>query len=293
MILVDSDSPTESGEAWSLKLPYSERLHQNAPRSETEETPETMPFETQPLELDASHQATTSIGDDIFSQLTTAPVEVVPETKQETFRVLTEEEMTPEEIRKVQLDITALHHAHRLMNESEYVAPPEPYDEPFYVWKMIFQQLAPASSLIVIFTVSVIVASMGFIPGDWIIGAVLGNIVVALVCAWFAYRTHWSWQNTRFYSDPETQQTGIRRPLNRWLLLNEINLFVITADITTKDATRSDLVSFIGLNSWRVSLDTVAQTGDEFLKSLRFVRDGRRLVDMISETQRYLKSSRR
>ena len=209
----------------------------------------------------------------------------VVEDPSRVFRLLTPDELTNEEIRSVQLQMTAFYYAQKQLTVSEYIEPPAPYIERFYIWKMIFRLLIPAGALVLTFVLAGLISGTGVIHSDAQLTFVSVLVFAVLICAWFAYRIFYSWQHTFLFS--ETQDTGIRRRRNRWLLLTEIDLAVETSSLKTKEASRGNFTSFFNLNSWRVSLDSPAQD-DDFLRNIGFVRNGSELKKTINATQRYL-----
>lgn len=203
-----------------------------------------------------------------------------------TFEPFTLDELSDEEVYEVRMMATAFYHAELAIRKRGHVEPPEPYSERFYVWKMVFQQLLLAVVVGAIVALVVLASSFGaFSELSWLWRFLLG-FTLTLACIWTSYRLYFIWRNTVLVSD--TQETGIRRPRKRWLLLNEVNQTVETASLQTKDVTRVGFASFFSLNSWRITLDAPSQK-DKFLDNLGFVRNGSELKKTVQANQSYLK----
>lgn len=211
---------------------------------------------------------------------------VSPKGSKRSFRVLDLEELTDEELRQVNLQITAHYHAELLLTTAPRVDPPEPYQERFSIWKMLLQQFL-ALVCIVIALVFIVLSAQAFGGMSALTLFYLGGAF--LVYAWFAYRIFYSWQHTLVFS--EAQDTGIRRKRNPWLIVSEKTPSTETSTLTARDADRNHFTSMLNINSWYVTLDSAVQK-DTFLQ-MGFVRDGARLRQTVIDWQAYLKSARR
>ena len=272
-----------SGEGWQAKPSFSMRL---AKGDAEPPPPRSIP---QPREEIREPEPERAPDTPAYSDTSTMPIIIdppqfvpAPQTGLATLRILTEDELSPEEKRAVQIQMTAFYHAQRLIREERRVDPPDLYSERFFIWKVLFKELLGLLIIVAAIVLLVFVAqqSSGDVQG-W---SVLVLVVLVLVYGWVAYRMFFAWRHTILYSD--VNNTGIKRPLNRWLLLNELNSTVATHRIQTKKPSRGHFASFFNLNSWRVTLDS-SSTEDDFLNDLRFVRDGDRLKNTIDAAQAY------
>lgn len=266
--------------AWKPTVPFSEREHSSHPAEPL--FPPSMPFAAR---IDHAEV-----------EVTTAPIPVTSETtrtESRELKLLDPEQLTADEFYQLRLRMTAYYHALKLLaadeRNAQRVDQPGPYQERFYVWKMVFKESWILAITVVV--IAVITAVKVFLPqggeaGAWFAAMIIGTVVAF---AWTAYRTYYTWHHTVIFCTPAG--TGVRQKRNRWLLLNEREESVDTSSIQTKDATRGTFASFFNLNCWRVNLDSPSQK-DAFLNNLRFVRDGNRLMQTVEATQRYLKSER-
>ena len=215
----------------------------------------------------------------------TPALKLPPSIPVRSFELLSPEELSPEDVLDIRKQITAIVYAQRILDKKQAVEAPDPYEERFYIWKMLFQQFVLLGALVAVVAVIVALGSFDAFSGISTSIASLAVLIIVLLYLWAAYRTLYSWQHTYFFS--ELEGTGIRRPRQRWLLLNEIDLAVATSSLQTKDATRGNFTSFFNLNCWRVTLDSPSQK-DKFLDDVRFVRDGDRLKKTVQSIQHYL-----
>lgn len=272
--------PISPEEEWRPPLPYSERALPDTGSAPRDQTP------TTPLEFLAPPALPPSV-----TQQADAPEPAI--WKGRTLEPLGPEELaelSDEAFLQLRLQTTAYFRALTLFHEKSRLPAPDPYLERFYIWKMLFKQVAPVATLLTVAAVTVSLLVVTGATGWTIVWAVLGLLLVALGCAWFVYRIYYIWRHTFLFSD--VQETGIRRPRNRWLFLTELEQTVETASLQTKDPTRGNFASFFNLNCWRVALDAPAQK-DNFLNDLRFVRNGNRLKQTIIAGQQYLRQSER
>lgn len=277
--MADDTQSTPQHPPWEAALPFSERLRLATTEAEVLPSQPDVPHMVAPVRPQ--------------SELPTEPITIpVLPVSQPTrvLRILEPEELTDDEFRAVQLQMTALYHAQKLLSDEEKLEIPQPYNERRYIWRMIFQQMAPAAILLLVIGVSVAVFSTGSIGGWGAVWLGLGLLCVLLGYVWTAYRIYCDWRYTFLFSD--TYNTGFRRRRFRWLLLTELNPSVETASLSSKDVTRGNFASFFSLNSWRVTLDSPTQQ-DAFLGNMRFVRDGLRLKETINANQQYLNRRRR
>lgn len=219
-----------------------------------------------------------------FDDVSTAPTPLPPQffpLRRRVLEPLDIEELTDDEVRQIRLYLTA----RRALDAKEPRERPEPYLERHYVWKMIFQLLPIAGVFIGTAALTVALNLMTSIS-DAVAGwAWLVLVVVALSCAWAGLRVFYDWQHTEIYSTVE--QTGIRRPRNRWFLLTEKRMSVDTASLQIKKATRGYFTSFFNIDCWRVTLDSPSDEDKDF-NDIRYVRSGDRLKETIQANQAYI-----
>lgn len=275
---MEQPRPDDSEEPWTPRTPFSERA---LPSPETPESVGT------PDATDTHDSASKEDFDDVSTGPIPLPASIPPVRKavRRTFEPLTMDELTDEQVFEVRALITAICEAERIRTEKQKRDRPEPYIERFYIWKLLFELMALTGIVGIIVAVVILLLANNIITGS---GQELASgllLLTVLTGAWFGYRMVFDWNHTILFSNVE--ETGLRRPRKRWLLLNEKSQTVETASLKTKDATRGNFASFFNLNCWRVSLDTPAQN-DDFLKDLTFVRNGSQLKQVIRDNQSYL-----
>lgn len=276
---MDTDANEASSPAWSPPRPFSERFAQQQQEMRSDSPhPQTPP--SAPIVTVKPKQA----------EVTTAPIPVptvtqpAPQlTTQRQFQLLSPDELSEEEIRAVEIQMTAFYYAQQYMGTANKLDPPLPYHERFFIWKMIFQ-VAAVIAVTIVALVAFGLFGTAVVPESdrgWIY---VSMAIVALVGAWFVCRAYFAWRHTFIFSTPE--ETGLRRPIMRWLLLPEIERSLTTAALMTKDAGRSQFTAFFNINSWQITLDSPAQK-DDFLVGVGFVRDGNRLKKTVNANQVY------
>lgn len=275
--------PSEQARSWNSRVPFSER-----PLEPHEVPPQpALPEMAQP---DSPAAEVGGIGFEVDPSTQPMPLVCEPVKPPRPFRLLSPEELSPEEHRSVEIQMTAFYEAQKLLRSSPKIPEPLPYEERYFIWKMIFKMMIPALGLIVVgallVSLPIMMGANGWDSFWW--GVAL--FVAVLVVAWFGFRVYYDWAHTVLFSS--LQETGIRRPRNRWLLLTELNLTVETTSLMSKEATRGGFTSFFNINSWRISFDSAA-TDDDFLKDRGFVRNGDVLKKTVNAFQEYAKRSGR
>lgn len=211
------------------------------------------------------------------------PPEMPPSYVPQGFEPLTPEELTPDQRHWVRMYVTALVAAEKVLNRKERGERPVPYQDRFYIWKMLRQQLLLALVMGPLVALTIFLRTVDTVGvSDWLDGTL---VLLLLFWAWSGCRVYFDWHRTILFSNVE--ETGIRRPRNRWLLLTDKEVTVDTASLHTKDALRGNFASFFNLNCWRVSLDSPSQR-DEALNALTFVRYGDKLKETIMLNKSYL-----
>lgn len=213
------------------------------------------------------------------------PPEMPPSYVSQGFEPYAPEELTPDQRHWVRMYVTALDAAEKVKNRKERGERPAPYQERFYIWKMIQRQIILGTVMVLPVALIIFLRTVDTIGlSDWLDG----TLVFLLLCwAWVGCRVYFDWHRTILFSNVE--ETGIRRPRNRWLLLTDKEVTVDTASLHTKDALRGNFASFFSLNCWRVSLDSPSQR-DEALNTLTYVRYGDKLKETIMLNKSYLSS---
>jgi len=276
---VDEIASTPQGEGWTPRPPFSARPLPTPPTAPATTVSVAASFEAPAL---VSPARTFDDTEPITAPIT-LPEQPASPVAADGFRVLRHEELSVDEVRQVNIQLTAYYHAIKLLAKESRIEPPEAYVERFYIWKMLFKQLIPAGGLVVaLFVISMAAQAFGGVSG-W---TMLWMFVAVVAYGYFAYRTYFVWANTFLFS--EERETGIRRKRHRWLFVTEMNPAVETASIQTKDADRNHFTSYFNLNSWLITLDAPAQK-DQFLENLGFVRHGDRLKKTVNDWQQYLK----
>lgn len=279
-----SSAQPEGG--WVMKPPFSQRprvqmnvsdppVPADPPRPSS---PSISPIPAEPaVELTASSAQTQPI------EIETLPL---PVSSPSAFRLLKPEEVTPEERRQIEIQMTAYYWAQKLLTEENYVAPPDEYSENRSVWRMLFQEMIPAGVVLILLSIVITSVVMGWF--SWLL--ILIFLIGVVICGAAGVLIHFLWRITFIVCNK--QNTGIARREVRWLLLSELVPELQTASINVKEPTKSHLAVAIKLNLWRVKLETPAQDEDPKSVRLGFVRDGDLLVQTISDFQSYIQSRR-
>ena len=167
-----------------------------------------------------------------------------------------------------------------------FVPAPAPYMKRFYIWKMLWKQVIPAPPALLLLIATGL--AIAYNINGWLIAIfALG----AVICCVAVLRIYMLWRTTFLVSIGP--KTGIQRNAVRWLFIGEKKPKVDTVAIITSEPDRTDFSAGVGLNCWRVSLDTSAQVGDTALNDLRYVRDGEELVTTIDQYKTHAASVRR
>ncbi len=213
----------------------------------------------------------------------TQPLSILNQIKR-VFEPLSINELSDSEVFEVRKLITAFVEADRIINRKDRGKPPEPYYERFYIWQMLFQLAAQATVAIGIIGLMTTFVMWDAIPTNVTTWSVLIGIIGLVVVGLYCFRIYVLWSTTSIYSN--TQETGIRRPRNRWLLITELSLALKTASIQTKDASKGQFASFFNFNCWRITFDSPSDE-DKFFRDLRYVKDGDRLKATVSANQQF------
>lgn len=251
----------------------------------------------------------------IEDDLNAAPIPVIGGSSVEPFRVLRPEDASPEQRNLIEALMTALHY-HDTLNQKPRPTLPDIYEELFYIWKMLSRQLLVLIVALMLGLAAWALIRTGFTLTEanilWAAGAVVTTMLVLL---WFSRRIYVAWATTVLYCNE--QDTGITRTGNRWLGLSPIDESVETTSLNVKKESRAWLAYMLGLNSYRIKLDSSAQD-DGFLggssdydttdldqsskgtarkkkpdKGLTYVRDGKRLRVTVAKFQQYAKDMER
>lgn len=168
----------------------------------------------------------------------------------------------------------------------ENIPLPESYGSRLSVWLMLFAQAKPFGFYLLSILAPVVLLALGVVQGHFIWWTVLVILLVTLGYAWVACRIYALWSREILYCNEE--MTGIYRPTVRWLLiLKERDEYVNTADIISAEVSQqSNIASLLRLNLWIVTIDTASEK-DEFLHDMKYVVDGKELVETAMLMKRY------
>lgn len=200
------------------------------------------------------------------------------------FRVLSPEEVTPDERRQIEIQMTALYSVQRIVSEENRIDPPKEYHERRFIWRMIFQEMIPSALILGALYLIVVGAITGLISLILVLVLLAGAIICGLVgaCIYFLWRI-------TFIVCTE-QKTGIARRQVRWLGLSELVPELETLTIGLRKPGQNPFSVMLGLDCWHVKLDTAVQNEDQNTVRLHFVHGGKQFTQTISDFQSYIQS---
>lgn len=205
--------------------------------------------------------------------------------------ILEDKDLSPEELRSVQLQATAiskvLYAKKDLLEEivangvrraereeiAEIGPPPKPYHETYSGLKLFFNELVPVGILIVILGVLVVIPLLGGVYGWGWLFYIGGGLVALTVICYVIYRVYKLWATTFRISDHE--KLGFERKENLWLFINGYNPTVPAADYKQGSQWRSQFLRILHINAGHADLDSFAQD-DGFLHNQKYVKDAER-----------------
>lgn len=274
----NNSSPTE-GRAWTPKTPFSQRQLRE----------DVSPQPTTPEVLGESHS--NNIEPEISTEPVTAPLPIMHEPR-ETFRILKPEEVSDEEIRLIQLQMTAYYHTLKILHEEEELKRPATRQDRQFIWHVIFKLMANISIGLVL-TVALLVIMFNSGNSFWSIVpfSALMLLIVIFATWWLSARAVRNYKTKYMVCD--TYNTGWQRPASRFFLLSELVPSLETASINTRNPGRGKLSIFLKLNCWRVTLDAPSQADNKTYEDMRFIRNGDLLVQTIIAQQKYLSTKGR
>lgn len=210
-----------------------------------------------------------------------------PSVKPKRFQIFDPKDLPPEEVHIVSLMATAIKFAWQTINEKEHIPKPAPYVMRLSAWALLFDKAMHKAVATFLLSGALIFAmnlqSVILEPiATWVVGALFLSAIVSL---WFVLRAYFDWHRTELCC--EEGNTGLRGRAIRWLLLNPKKQLVETRRIMTIDVDQSTLAMTLGLDLWKVTMDSPADK-DHHLHNLRFVKDAPRLEKTLERTREYL-----
>lgn len=209
----------------------------------------------------------------------TAPIAVIPESsppkRSGPFRIYSphDPDLTDDMRHEIEMHMTAGYWLHKAIQEEDRVEMPDEFRERNVIWKLVLEEAV----VLVGFVVLGWLLLTDLLDG-WVDLVILGMIAVVLVVGLYVYKL---WTITYIVST--ASKTGIYRERVRWMFINEIPPEFDTTAIIVNRHWRNKLFSTLDINWWRVYLDSAAQEESANVKTLRFVRDGDRLVQTIDK----------
>lgn|GEM_PF-5217624 len=228
---------------------------------------------------DASHtpSAESTPDERPTDDVVTAPVVVTPAPPKRTgpFRIYSphDPDLTDEMRTEIEIRMTAGYWLHKALQDEDRVELPDEFRERRVLLKLVLQEVLVLIGILLMGWL----LSSGWLNG-WSNLVVVGIMLVGIVVGFYLYKL---WSITYIVST--ASKTGISRERIRWMFINEIEPELTTKDIILSRPWRNKLFSTFNVNWWRVYLDTAAEDESPNLKTLRFVRDGDRLVQTIDQ----------
>ncbi|MGV9001817.1 MAG: hypothetical protein ACOH18_02585 [Candidatus Saccharimonadaceae bacterium] len=219
------------------------------------------------------------------AKVITAPIAIIPAPapikKTGPFRIYSphDPDLTDAMRYEIELRMTAGYWLEKALQQENRVEMPAEFRERMILIKLIMQEAAVA--FFVSLTAWMLVSNLA---GIQMFLDVLGTVLIGLIVGFYFYKL---WRITFVVST--ATKTGVYRDGVRWMFINKREPELTTTAIIISQPYRHSIFAFIGLNWWRVRLDTAGQDESPSVRRMRFVRNGDRFVRTIEQFQQALR----